>query len=131
MVATGIGVNAVRGDVSAPYTGCVHAHRRRTNLSLLCVSSTFLQGDYDNRTALHLAASMGKLECVNALMAAKASLDIEDRWGNTPLHVRSAVCGHLHVRWSRLIKTPLSTSNRLRVLQLRASSPLVVRESVA
>ncbi len=91
MVATGIGVNAVRCDVSAPYAGCVsHAHRQSTNLYPLCVSSTFVQGDYDNRTALHLAASMGKLECVNALMAAKASLDIEDRWGNTPLHVRLA-----------------------------------------
>jgi hypothetical protein len=44
-------------------------------------------GDYDSRTALHLAASMGNLSCVKALMGAHASMEVEDRWGNTPLHV--------------------------------------------
>ena len=96
----------------------------------------FLQGDYDNRTALHLAASMGKLECVNALMAAKASLDIEDRWGNTPLHVRlahvrsfacSTVTTDANDRWG---STTLYIHSTACVLQLQASSP-VLRSKVS
>jgi hypothetical protein len=91
----------------------------------------FLQGDYDNRTALHLAASMGKLECVNALMAAKASLDIEDRWGNTPLHVRSArvrsvacpmVTTDAKYRWG---SSTLYIHSTACVLQSQASSPVL------
>ena len=48
-------------------------------------------GDYDYRTALHLAASEGHLECVkfiiNALPTDRKSdvLSQKDRWGGTPL----------------------------------------------
>lgn len=43
------------------------------------------QGDYDNRTALHLAASEGQLEIVRMLCDAGANVNVEDRWGNGPL----------------------------------------------
>lgn len=43
------------------------------------------QGDYDNRTALHLAVCSGKLEIVKMLCEAGANVNVEDRWGHRPL----------------------------------------------
>ncbi|KAF4708157.1 hypothetical protein FOZ62_003112 [Perkinsus olseni] len=40
--------------------------------------------DYDNRTAVHLAAASGCLPAVKLLMDAGAHLNTHDRWGNTP-----------------------------------------------
>jgi len=42
-------------------------------------------GDYDRRTALHLAAGEGRLEVVEILCDAGADVNVKDRWGNTPL----------------------------------------------
>ena len=41
--------------------------------------------DYDNRSALHLACSEGKLPVVNLLIGMQAQVDVVDRWGNVPL----------------------------------------------
>lgn len=41
--------------------------------------------DYDKRTALHLAASDGRVEVVNFLLAQGANPHVQDRWGNSPL----------------------------------------------
>jgi len=43
------------------------------------------QGDYDHRTALHLAAGEGHLEIVRMLCEAGADVNVEDRWGHRPL----------------------------------------------
>jgi serine/threonine protein kinase len=43
------------------------------------------QGDYDRRTALHLAAGEGRLTIVKLLCEAGANVNVEDRWGNRPL----------------------------------------------
>lgn len=43
------------------------------------------QGDYDRRTALHLAAGEGRTEIVDLLCKAGADVNVEDRWGNRPL----------------------------------------------
>lgn len=43
-------------------------------------------GDYDGRTALHLAAAEGHSEIVQYLIGQNAKLHEKDRWGNTPLH---------------------------------------------
>ena len=41
--------------------------------------------DYDKRTPLHLAATEGHTNVVKMLLAAKADVNAEDRWGNCPL----------------------------------------------
>mmetsp|Transcript_53182 Transcript_53182/g.129152 ORF Transcript_53182/g.129152 Transcript_53182/m.129152 type:complete len:710 (-) Transcript_53182:154-2283(-) len=43
------------------------------------------EGDYDKRTALHLAAGEGNDEIVRILCENKANVNVEDRWGNRPL----------------------------------------------
>lgn len=45
----------------------------------------FNKGDYDKRTALHLASSEGHVEIVNYLLSNGCIKDVKDRWGNTPL----------------------------------------------
>eukprot|EP01130_Rhizamoeba_saxonica_P012440 TRINITY_DN5247_c0_g1_i1.p1 TRINITY_DN5247_c0_g1~~TRINITY_DN5247_c0_g1_i1.p1 ORF type:complete len:1393 (-),score=361.44 TRINITY_DN5247_c0_g1_i1:42-4220(-) len=42
-------------------------------------------GDYDKRTALHIAASEGHLEAVKFLIEHGANVNVVDRFGNTPL----------------------------------------------
>ena len=43
-------------------------------------------GDYDGRTALHLAAVEGHFRCVKFLIdVCKVQHDVKDRWGQTPL----------------------------------------------
>ena len=43
------------------------------------------EGDYDKRTAMHLAAGEGHLKIVQALVAAGADPNVEDRWKRRPL----------------------------------------------
>jgi len=43
-------------------------------------------GDYDGRTALHLAAAEGHFRCVRFLLdTCEVKHDVKDRWGQTPL----------------------------------------------
>lgn len=43
------------------------------------------EGDYDKRTALHLAAGEGHLDTVQLLCEAGADVNVQDRWGNRPI----------------------------------------------
>ena len=42
-------------------------------------------GDYDCRTAMHLAASCGRVDVVNFLVSHGARVDVKDRYNGTPL----------------------------------------------
>ena len=42
-------------------------------------------GDYDRRCAIHVAAAEGKLDAVKMLLSHGASINVSDRWGETPL----------------------------------------------
>lgn len=50
------------------------------------VKSILDKGDYDGRTALHLACAEGHLEIVNLLLEYDVDDYPKDRWGNTPYH---------------------------------------------
>eukprot|EP01059_Diplonema_ambulator_P018012 TRINITY_DN3017_c0_g1_i2.p1 TRINITY_DN3017_c0_g1~~TRINITY_DN3017_c0_g1_i2.p1 ORF type:complete len:802 (+),score=150.98 TRINITY_DN3017_c0_g1_i2:38-2443(+) len=55
-------------------------------LKTLKASGTDIKApDYDHRTALHLAAEEGHLECVKYLISEGFDLNVHDRWGTTPL----------------------------------------------
>jgi serine/threonine protein kinase len=43
------------------------------------------KGDYDHRTALHLAASEGHIDVVKFLCQHGANVNVQDRWGGRPL----------------------------------------------
>jgi len=43
------------------------------------------KGDYDHRTALHLAARRGRVEICEFLCKVGADVNAQDRWGNRPL----------------------------------------------
>ncbi|KAG9455851.1 hypothetical protein H6P81_000359 [Aristolochia fimbriata] len=49
--------------------------------------------DYDNRTALHLAASEGHASIVELLIQYNANVNLEDRWQRTPL-TDARIYGH-------------------------------------
>ncbi len=54
-------------------------------LSLLPLVKDINRGDYDKRSALHLASAEGHFETVQALLEAGAIASVSDRWGSTPL----------------------------------------------
>ncbi|KAG8373761.1 hypothetical protein BUALT_Bualt11G0058800 [Buddleja alternifolia] len=76
--------------------------------------------DYDNRTALHLAASEGHASIVELLLSYNADVNLRDRWQRTPLadaklYQHRDICRILEVNGGReLIEDQLSHVSDLR-----------------
>ena len=61
------------------------AKGNRENLvSFALAEADMNQGDYDGRTALHIAVTHGELECIHMLKEYGARLDVKDKFGFTP-----------------------------------------------
>lgn len=73
--------SAANGDIAA-----LRRHKLSGMDMTLC--------DYDGRTALHLAAAEGHVDCVEFLLRkCHVPHDVRDRWGRTPLE-EATVFGH-------------------------------------
>ena len=66
--------------IYAAYRGDIEAIKR-----YLIKGIDINQGDYDGRTALHLASAEGHEKCVKYLLCSGADTFVTDRWGATPL----------------------------------------------
>ena len=79
------------------------------------------EGDYDDRTALHLGAAEGRLDVVEFLVAHGAEVDRVDRWQGTPL--RDAETGKHEKVVAFLTKNGATPSRRPVGAGRRASRP--------
>eukprot|EP00966_Prymnesium_polylepis_P207020 4795638-Prymnesium_polylepis.3 len=79
-------------------------------------------GDYDKRTAIHLAASEGRLEVVKFLIEeAGANHSPADRWGGTPLddatrHAHTQVIDYLKSKGAKASKVEEASKSALCVI---------------
>jgi len=60
--------------------------------SLLSVGANINIGDYDQRTALHVACGQDNLDVVLFLLSEGANINAQDKWGNTPLDEAIMYC---------------------------------------
>ena len=67
------------GLINAAYSGDIEAIQR-----YLIKGVDINLGDYDGRTALHLASAEGHENCVKYLLSQGAKVDVTDRWGSMP-----------------------------------------------
>ena len=87
--------------------------------SLLEYGADVNAADYDQRTCLHLAASEGNLPIVRYLITeGKASINVADRWGGTPL---ADAIRHAHAEVSKCL---IEHGAKLEWDEVRASGEL-------
>jgi lysophospholipase len=79
------GAELRRGDIAVALCAVAGAGDLAEVRRLIESGADVNAGDYDGRTALHLAASEGRLEVVRLLVERGARIDARDRWGGTPL----------------------------------------------
>ena len=76
----GLGASQVTKFISAASQG----NQEEVNALLEFGSIDLDEGDYDRRTALHLACGEGRMEIVELLCQNGADVNVQDRWGNQP-----------------------------------------------
>ncbi|XP_057870141.2 integrin-linked protein kinase 1 isoform X2 [Cryptomeria japonica] len=72
--------------------------------------------DFDDRTALHVAACQGHAHLVHLLISRGANVNARDRWGSTPLadakyYGNTEICNILKSNGAKSPKTPMSVAN--------------------
>ena len=83
-------------------------------------------GDYDARTALHLAAAEGQDKSVQYLIAKRADVNVTDRWGATPLQ-DAVQGGHVQVAEQILSRGGIMTDEKGAVAMCDAATEGDVR----
>ena len=71
--------------VRAPPYNNTSTFEKKNQLRLLKAGARADAGDYDNRTALHIAAAEGNVPAIEILLAGGADCGPTDRWQATPL----------------------------------------------
>eukprot|EP00775_Hariotina_reticulata_P003994 gene3994-4245_t len=103
LMAAGAKLNLPTTEEAALLSSVIHLRRHDQLLNLLIAGADPAAADYDSRTPLHIAASIGDVEALQLLAAAVEDSSIErltavnwqarDRWGDTPLQ-EAARAGH-------------------------------------
>eukprot|EP00092_Neocalanus_flemingeri_P096383 GFUD01122693.1.p1 GENE.GFUD01122693.1~~GFUD01122693.1.p1 ORF type:complete len:277 (-),score=80.29 GFUD01122693.1:72-902(-) len=104
----------------------------------LALERAFLSGsdmnmsDYDDRTPLHLACCEGYIGCVRFLLeTCKVNLDVQDRWGSTPLeearktnNMRVVALLKKHMASDKIqIEKPISEETQDHMVENSSNSP--------
>jgi ankyrin repeat protein len=81
LYASDEGPSTANALISAAATGDLEALEKLLALPSVDVN----KGDYDKRTAIHLAAGEGHVDVIKLLIQHNADVNVEDRFGNRPL----------------------------------------------
>ncbi|WIA21138.1 hypothetical protein OEZ85_005449 [Tetradesmus obliquus] len=104
LMAAGARLNLPPTEEAALLSSVLHMARHDQLLALLAAGANPAAADYDSRTPLHIAASVGDVRALRLLADAVADASIErlqevqwdakDRWGDTPLQ-EALRAGHM------------------------------------
>ncbi|HEX5340781.1 MAG TPA: ankyrin repeat domain-containing protein [Gammaproteobacteria bacterium] len=90
MVASGVPVDAINHDGDTPFLIAVRTGKEPLARTLAELGANVNHTNHRDRSALHEAAEHGALNMVKLCMTYRARLEVQDKLGNTPLHLAAA-----------------------------------------